>query len=82
MNILNLRIFGLLSLCLVTIDVHAYLDPGTGSMIIQGLIAAVAMIGITGRLYWHRILVFLGKREAQVEDDLDAEADENPTDQH
>jgi hypothetical protein len=38
----------------------AYLDPGTGSMIIQGLIAAIAMAGVTMRLYWNRLKQFLG----------------------
>ena len=38
---------------------HAYIDPGTGSALIQGVIAAVAAIGITARLYWHRIAEFI-----------------------
>lgn len=38
---------------------HAYIDPGTGSALIQGLIAGVAAIGITARLYWHRIAEFI-----------------------
>lgn len=34
---------------------YAYLDPGTGSILLQGLIAAVAGTMITGKLYWSRI---------------------------
>ncbi|MEM7219613.1 MAG: hypothetical protein AAF515_14690 [Pseudomonadota bacterium] len=41
---------------------HAYLDPGTGSALIQGLIAALAAIGLTLKVYWHRVLGFLGLR--------------------
>ena len=42
----------------------AYLDPGTGSILIQGLIAAVAAVGVTLRLYWHRFIGFF-KRNKQ-----------------
>ena len=34
---------------------HAYIDPGTGSILLQGLLASIAAIG----LFWQRIkLVF------------------------
>ena len=36
-------------------DAYAYLDPGTGSLVIQILIGALAGIGITLKIYWHRI---------------------------
>jgi hypothetical protein len=44
-------------------NAHAYLDPGTGSMLIQGVIAAVAAAGVLSRLYWHRLMLFLGVRK-------------------
>lgn len=34
---------------------HAYLDPGTGSLIIQGAIAAVGAGLVAGRLYWTKL---------------------------
>ena len=34
---------------------HAYLDPGTGSMILQVVIGAVVGAMVTARLYWARI---------------------------
>jgi len=34
----------------------AYIDPGTGSLLIQGLIAAIAAAGVTLRFYWHRFV--------------------------
>ena len=38
---------------------HAYLDPGTGSIILQSLLAGVAVaIGLL-RLYWYRFKSFL-----------------------
>ncbi len=33
----------------------AYLDPGTGSIILQGLIAGLAMAAAAGSMYWRRI---------------------------
>ena len=33
----------------------AYLDPGTGSMLLQALLGGVAAIGVIARLYWHRM---------------------------
>jgi len=36
----------------------AYLDPGTGSILLQGLIASVAGALVVGRLYWQRVKNF------------------------
>ena len=53
---------------LVISDAHAYIDPGTGSAIIQGLIASVALIGVTLRAYWFRIRAFFS-RNARRDDE-------------
>ena len=45
---------------LVPLDAFAYLDPGTGSALLQGIIGGVAAIEVVLKLYWHRILRFLG----------------------
>ena len=40
----------------------AYLDPGTGSMLLQALLGGVAAVSVIARLYWHRLsAVFSGK---------------------
>ncbi|MFK7730014.1 MAG: hypothetical protein AB8B48_00180 [Pseudomonadales bacterium] len=59
----------------------AYLDPGTGSMILQGLIAAIAVAGVTIRTYWYRIMQFFGKEPPQTGllDDLDDDLEEEST---
>jgi hypothetical protein len=55
---------------------HAYLDPGTGSIILQSLLAGVAVaIGLL-RLYWYRFKAFLsgltGKSaESETKDEQD-----------
>jgi hypothetical protein len=41
---------------------HAYLDPGTGSVLLQLLLGGVAGIAMAGRIYWARIKEMLGIR--------------------
>jgi len=51
---------------------HAYLDPGTGSAILQGILAAIVAIGVVLKLYWHKLLKFMGIRKdvgSSVKDD-------------
>ena len=45
-----------------TSSAWAYLDPGTGSMILQVLLGGVAGLLLAGKLYWHRVLTILGIR--------------------
>jgi len=48
---------------------HAYLDPGTGSIILQSVLAGIAVVMGVLRLYWYRLKAFLtgksGKAEAE-----------------
>jgi hypothetical protein len=37
---------------------HAYLDPTTGSILLQGLLAGIAGIVVVLRLYWARLKAF------------------------
>ena len=39
---------------------HAYLDPGTGSIILQSILAGIAVAMGVLRLYWHRFKAFIG----------------------
>lgn len=45
----------LLVLFVLAGDAHAYLDPGTGSILLQALAAAVLAAGV----FWQRILTFV-----------------------
>lgn len=38
----------------------AYLDPGTGSLFLQLLLGGVAGLAVIAKLYWRRLLSFLG----------------------
>ena len=33
----------------------AYLDPGSGSMILQAVVGGVAAVGVFARLHWRRL---------------------------
>jgi hypothetical protein len=43
--------------------VLGYLDPGSGSMIVQILVGGVAAVGVSLKLFWRRILTFLRIRK-------------------
>ena len=46
-------------------DLLAYLDPGSGSMILQILAGGAAAVAVTAKLYWNRILTFLRIRKPE-----------------
>jgi hypothetical protein len=44
--------------------VLAYLDPGSGSMLLQILLGGAAALGVTARLTWRRLLRVLRIRKS------------------
>jgi len=36
-------------------DAYAYLDPGTGSIVIQAVIGALVGVAITLKIYWYKL---------------------------
>jgi hypothetical protein len=55
--------------------VLAYLDPGSGSMILQVIAGGVAAIAVTAKLYWNRLLKFLRIKKDEPEPTPAAKAD-------
>lgn len=45
-------------------DVHAYLDPGTGSLVFQAVVAGLAAAAYTVRSYWSSIRTWFGRSNA------------------
>ena len=43
-------------------DAYAYLDPGTGSVILQALIGVIAGVLITLKIYWYKLKEKLSNR--------------------
>ena len=50
-----------------TAGAHAYLDPGTGSILLQGLLAVIAGAAITIRMYWDKLRSFFGRKKVTPE---------------
>lgn len=36
-------------------EAHAYIDPGTGSLMLQGILALIGGTAVTIKLYWGKI---------------------------
>ena len=52
---------------IVLLALLAYLDPGSGSVLLQALLGGVAAVAITGKLWWHRLLTLLRIRKPDEE---------------
>ena len=50
-------------------DAAAYIDPGTGSLVVQGLIAGAAAAAVVIRGYWYRIRAFFRRDKAAAKAD-------------
>ncbi len=47
----------------------AYIDPGAGSFVVQALVAALAGIAVTARIYWSKIKNMLGFATSDEDDE-------------
>ena len=63
--------FLVLALVLVALPsaAYAYIDPGTGSFVIQGIIAAVVGAGVALRMFWGRIKRAVTGKDPETDDD-------------
>jgi hypothetical protein len=50
----------------------AYIDPGAGSLVVQGIIAGLIGAGLAIKVFWRRIGDALGLRRRRDDDDADA----------
>ena len=46
---------------LFTFSAHAYLDPGTGSIILQAIVGAFAAFFSTLYIFWEKVKIFFRK---------------------
>ena len=65
------RLFVFLFVLFVFGDVAnaAYIDPGTGSMVLQAAIAGIAAAALAIKTYWHRIKLFFSKDSSSDTED-------------
>lgn len=45
---------------------HAYLDPGSGSMLLQVILGGIAAVAVALKLAWHKIVIFFGKGKGKA----------------
>ena len=59
-----LRLAMLVAAALLVFEARAaaYLDPGTGSMLLQALLGGVAAVGVIAKLYWRRVTAAINGR--------------------
>ena len=70
---MKISVSNLKFLCLIvglisyTSPAYAYLDPGTGSMLLTGLIAGLAAIISFLSIYWQKVKAFFGKEKEDTD---------------
>ena len=51
---------------------YAYIDPGTISIIFQGIVGAIVAGGVAIKMYWQKLKTFFNKKK---KDNIDQEID-------
>ncbi len=68
MSICIISLLALYVVLLSATSAYAYLDPGSGSMILQLILGGLAGLVVILKLYWHRVLALFGIRKVEEED--------------
>ena len=74
---MKISVSNLKFLCLVvslisyTSPAYAYLEPGTGSMLLQALIAGLAAIIASLSIYWQKVKAFFVKQKPDINIDIE-----------
>ena len=75
--LMKISVSNLRFLCLIvglisyTSPAYAYLDPGTGSMLLTGLIAGIAAIISFLSIYWQKVKAFFVNKEPDTDIDIE-----------
>jgi hypothetical protein len=46
----------------------AYLDPGTGSMLVSAVIGVAAAVGLGVKMFWYRLVAFFRGKQPTTEE--------------
>ena len=60
-NALAAAVLAALGVVFSTSNAYAYLDPGTASMVLQGIIGGIAAAIAAGTFYWQRVKQFAAR---------------------
>ena len=55
-KLFNISFLAIMTVLFMTKPTYAYLDPGTGSFVIQVLVGFVAGAGVLVKMYWNKII--------------------------
>ena len=50
-------------------EAYAYIDPGTGSFLLQFLIGGIAAVFITTKMYWQQLKKFFTGNKQQIDNE-------------
>ena len=53
----------IISFCSLNTNAYAYIDPGTGTIIIQAIVGAIAAGAVTIKIYWYKLKAFFVRKK-------------------
>lgn len=62
-----LHLYLILLLALGAQPAHAYLDPASGSMLLQVILGGIAGVAVMAKLFWHKLLKLVGMEKKDEE---------------
>ena len=65
--------FQLINLMTPILRPHAYLDPGSGSFLVQLLIAGIVGAGFLIKVYWKKFKGLFNRSDSEKEEDNDVQ---------
>ena len=72
MPVSNLKLLCfIVGLVLYTSPAYAYIDPGMGSMLLQGLIGGLAAVLSFLSIYWQKVKAFFVKQKPHIDTDIE-----------
>ena len=74
---LHIFVWFALSALVYVDDAQAYIDPGTGSIFIQSLAAAIAVGLFVIKTYWHKLKMIFARKK-----DIPPKLDKNHSNEH
>lgn len=70
-NVFGYILFSFASVVLLSGEAHAYIDPGTGSMFLQALIAGIAACSVSVGMFWKRIRAYFQRSAVKKTENSD-----------
>lgn len=66
MTVVRILALALVACLSIPSPAHAYLDPGTGSMLLSAVIGVAAAVGLALKMFWYRLVGLVRGRRGGV----------------